>query len=132
MKKNNVVHCKGVCGYPYQVIWPNKKFTFRDLQIANGIDPQTGRGQTCTTLTLYKALKKSLKSENPPVYLLGDQKAEPQGEGRGRKALVYCSRSIMNLLKHARSKKVTVDFAEPTSEPVPVSPAIESPELATV
>ena len=108
MKKQNTTVTRGPGRPQYQMLIPSGKFTFTDLEIANGVNPKTGKGKRCTTLTLRKNLKKDMyildkKGEiartnpNSLIVLLKDILAEPDSKsGLGRKQLVYIRRSQLN------------------------------------
>lgn len=74
---------------------PKGKFTFTDFEIANGVNPKTGKGKDCTTLTLRKWLKEDLsKRGHSTIVHLKDTFAEPTGKGGlGRKQYVYTRRA---------------------------------------
>lgn len=126
----------------YQIKWPTGKFTFTDLEIENGVNPDTGKGKDCTTLTLRKGLKRDQgKRGYSLIVLLKGVLAEPNNKkGLGRKQLVYARRTVADkfVAKPAKpatkevktpaprkAKKVsapksdvTVDVATPQPEPV--------------
>lgn len=74
---------------------PKGKFTFTDFEIANGVNPKTGKGKDCTTLTLRKWLKEDLsKRGHSTIVHLKDTFAEPTSKaGLGRKQYVYQRRA---------------------------------------
>lgn len=74
---------------------PKGKFTFTDLELANGVNPKTGKGKDCTTLTLRKWLKRELnKRGHSAIVHLKDVLADPNGKhGLGRKQYVYTRRA---------------------------------------
>jgi hypothetical protein len=80
----------------YEIKWPRGKFTFTDLEIENGVNPKTGKGKNCTTLTLRKGLRRDQAKRNQSMIVcLKDILAEPNSKkGMGRKQLVYAPRSI--------------------------------------
>lgn len=74
---------------------PKGKFTFTDFEIANGVNPKTGKGKECTTLTLRKWLKRELsKRGHSAIVHLKDTFADPTSKnGLGRKQYVYQKRT---------------------------------------
>ncbi len=96
--KNNTATAnkKGKAGRPkYQPVVPAGKFTFQELEIANGVDPKTGRGTKCTALTLRKFLARDAQRRNMSefVVLKGVLESPNSERGLGRKQLVYARRS---------------------------------------
>lgn len=92
MKKNNAQNGPG--RPKYEPVLPKGKFTFTDFEVANGVNPKTGKGKNCTTLTLRKWLKKDLaKRGHSVVTLLKDVLSDPNSKkGLGRKQFVYQKR----------------------------------------
>jgi hypothetical protein len=113
----------------YATKWPRGKFTFTDLEIENEVDPNTGKGKNCTTLTLRKALKRELANRKTGAVLqLKGTLAEPNSKaGLGRKQFVYARRTV--------AEKMTAKGSAPrkTVEPSAASVAIaESPAPESV
>ncbi len=73
---------------------PRGKFTFSDLEVENGVDPKTGKGENCTRLTLRKWSKDELKNTRSGLIIrIKDALAQPNNEkGLGRKAFVFQKR----------------------------------------
>lgn len=124
MKKNNKSKSKsngpGGPGRPqYEIKWPRGKFTFTDLEVENGVNPETGKGKNCTTLTLRKGLKRDLaKRSHSVIAQLDGVLAEPNSKsGKGRKQLVYIRRVKTDAAKTHKGKTkadVTVDISSTT------------------
>lgn len=106
----------------YEVKWPRGKFTFTDLEIENGVNPDTGRGKECTTLTLRKALKRELTNRRSGAVIhLKDALADPNSEsGLGRKQYVYTRRTGVATAKasapHKAKSKAPADVSESTTK----------------
>jgi hypothetical protein len=85
----------------YTPVIPKGKFTFTDLEIANGVNPKTGKGKDCTTLTLRKWLKRELaKRGHSAIVHLKDTFADPTSKhGLGRKQYVYQRRAGVTIAK---------------------------------
>lgn len=124
MKKNSKSNGPG--RPQYEIKWPRGKFTFTDLEIENGVNPKTGKGKNCTTLTLRKGLKRDqAKRGHSVIVCLKDILAEPNSKsGLGRKQLVYARRSMAEKYATAKSAPrkakadVTVDVANTPTAPV--------------
>jgi hypothetical protein len=102
---------------------PHGKFTFTDLEVENGVNPKTGKGKKCTTLTLRKWLKRELSNRRTgAVMLLKDTLAEPNGKsGLGRKQLVYTHRTGVAAPKASAPRKAkdtapTADVSQSTKD----------------
>ena len=118
----------------YEVKWPNGKFTFLKLMVENGVDPKTGKGEKCTTLTLRKNMKAELKKKDSVIVRL-DALAEPNSEnGLGRKGYVFIRRSqlkdSMTVLKTPAAPKKVAATAETADAPADITPAAPVAETA--
>lgn len=140
-------------GRPHYVVrWPRGKFTFTDLEIENGVNPKTGKGKNCTTLTLRKALKRELSNRRSgAVVHLKDTLADPNSKsGLGRKQYVYTRRTGVTASKASAPRKaaaaaaadVTVNVSQATQDyeaqkaallaPIPVVTITPAPTPAPV
>ena len=129
MKKNSKSNDPG--RPQYEIKWPRAKFTFTDLEIENGVNPNTGKGKNCTTLTLRKGLKRDqAKRGHSVIVCLKDILAEPNSKsGLGRKQLVYARRSMAE--KYAN--KTSAPRKAKADVPVNVSTApVDATSQATV
>jgi hypothetical protein len=104
----------------YQIKWPKGKFTFTDLETENGVNPNTGKGKECTTLTLRKGLKRDLAKRNrSEIVILKGVLAEPNSKnGLGRKQLVYARRVVADKFE-AKAKSVAPAKDKAKSKPAP-------------
>ncbi len=98
-----------------------KEFTFTDFEVANGVNPKTGKGKECTTLTLRKWLKRDKARMGKSILvLLKGVTADPNSrKGLGRRAHLFSLRSKVNT---TRTPRVTQDA------PSDVSPETKSYE----
>jgi len=126
----------------YVPIIPRGKFTFSDLETANGVNLETGKGERCTTLTLRKWVKREVGSRKGAIIRVKNILAEPNSEsGLGRKQYVFIRRPAENTPKAVKPStekapaQTTADYeatkkallAE-TAVPVDVAPAaVETP-----
>ena len=121
----------------YSPIVPNKRFTFGDLCIANGVNLETGKGDKCTALTLRKWLAKNTKGKASAIAKLDGILAQPDNEkGLGRKSFVFNKRSLVEASASKSTKgkgtsvpAVTIAPATVT-EPVAVTPGEPAPVVA--
>lgn len=124
MKKNSKSNGPG--RPRYSVKWPRGKFTFTDLEIENGVNPKSGKGKECTTLTLRKAVKRELGNRRSgAIVLVKDTLAEPNSKsGLGRKQLVYTRRPGVTAQKATAAPRkakvtapdVTVNVSQATTD----------------
>ena len=107
-----------------------RQFTIGDLFLANGVDPESGKGEKCSALTVRNNVKFLVKSKI--LELVEDKFGEPDSEkGLGRKQFVYkrVSHADAPAPKQKREKKeqlVTAVTVAPS--PAPVSEVASSPE----
>ena len=115
--KKNTAATRGPGRPQYTPVIPRSKFTFSDFEEANGVNPNTGKGEKCTTLTLRKWLKRNLLGRQSLVVHLKGITAEPTSEnGLGRKQYVYQRRSLAGnkpTVKAAPDKSSTVEASTP-------------------
>ena len=78
----------------YNPVFPKGNFTFSDFLTVNGVDPETGKGENCTMLTLRKWMKKdaSRHQRSEVVRVQGELAAPDSDNGKGRKKFVFCLR----------------------------------------
>ena len=72
----------------YDPVIPRGKFTKRQLDEANGVNPDTGKGKACSGLTLTKWLKRK-EGKALVVRVKGEFAAPDSKSGLGRKAFLY-------------------------------------------
>jgi hypothetical protein len=145
MKKNNInaksqsqSQHRGPGRPRYIPLIPRGNFTFTDLETLNGVNPATGEGKNCTTLTLRKWLKRDMyitdktgkvirTNHKSSVMLVKDTLAEPNGKnGLGRKQYVYTRRAGTPVAKASPAKasaprKVKADVTvDVSTAPAPV------------
>ncbi len=113
--KKDTTNTRGPGRPKYTPDYPRKKlWTFTDLEDANGVNPNTGKGKFCTTLTLRKELardmflpftsgkRKGKPNRNAPnsnsiVVLMEDLQASSNSDkGLGRKQNVYILRAKLD------------------------------------
>lgn len=123
MKKNSKAQNRGPGRPKYTPVIPRGKFTFTDLEEANGVNTKTGKGKNCTTLTLRKWLKRELSNRRSgAIVLLKDVLADPNSKsGLGRKQYVYTRRAGVTAPKAAapkatRKAKATADVSQSTQD----------------
>lgn len=116
----------------YTPVLPKGKFTFTDLEIANGVNPKTGKGKSCTTLTLRKWLKRELaKRGHSAIVHLKDTLADPNGKnGLGRKQYVYQRRAGVTLKASVPAPKAAPKATAPKATRKPR--AVAAPAVADV
>ena len=128
MKKNSKSNGPG--RPQYEIKWPRGKFTFTDLEIENGVNPKTGKGKNCTTLTLRKGLKRDqAKRGHSVIVCLKDILAEPNSKsGLGRKQPVYARRSVAEkyATKTSAPRKAKADVTVNVSTTAPVDAVSQS------
>jgi hypothetical protein len=113
---------KGKPGRPlYVPKFPRKvEFTLKDFCLANGVDPETGKGPNCSKLTLIKWLGRDKARKGRSLVKRLDHTAAPDSEkGLGRKAFLFSLR-----------EKLAADSAD-TATPAPASPEIPTPAEAS-
>jgi hypothetical protein len=124
----------------YQIKWPTGKFTFQDLEILNGVDPETGKGKVCTKLTLRKGLARDLALNSKSLIVKTKETRAPDSEsGLGRKSFVFIRRSKLQATKAKKSAKaaevlapvVTIAPVETPVETVAVEAPVETPVETT-
>ena len=99
-KKNTTATAHDHPGRPrYTMVYPaTLTFTFVELMNANGVDtrralkngdenPNYGRGENCTMLTVRKNLKHALANDD--AFLMRGYTAVPDSNGLGRRGLLY-------------------------------------------
>lgn len=128
---------KNSVGRPkYEIKWPRGKFTFTDLEVENGVNPKTGKGKQCTTLTLRKGLKRELaRRSHSVIVLLKDTFADPTSKkGLGRKQFVYQRRVVARAEKPVNESapkakdsvsKATKSYEALKAELLAPTPAVE-------
>lgn len=134
-----------------------KEFTFTDFEIANGVNPKTGKGKECTTLTLRKWLKRDKAKVGHSVLVrIKGVTADPMSKkGLGRRAYLYSLRSKVNATrtpkaatpapsdvseatksyeatKAALLSDTSVPVTAPAPEPTPEVTPTPAPETAPV
>jgi len=149
--KTNKPTIRGPGRPQYTPIVPRGKFTFTDFEVINGVNPETGKGDMCTTLTLRKWLKRDLLDRQSLVVHLRGVTAEPASKnGLGRKQYVYQRRSlagnkptvkapaktdtatpevivdVSQATKDYEAKKVELGIAVPAVTITPEAPAVET------
>lgn len=123
---------------------PTKKnWTFTDFEVANGVNPDTGKGDRCTTLTLrnwlsgdmYIPVKNSSPRVNPKSLVVrakdanGDfMLAEPTAGKLGRKQLVYTKRVGAIAPKATKTPKATKDSTPKSAPATDLSPETQDYE----
>lgn len=110
VKTNKQTTAKRGPGRPkYVPTIPRGKFTFAELEAANGVDLSTGKGGKCTTLTLRKWMKREIANRrNGAVMLVKDILAEPNSaSGLGRKQYVYIRRPAEKSPQATKPRKET-------------------------
>lgn len=102
----------------YEVKWPRGKFTFNDLMVLNGVDPETGKGPNCAKLTLVNHLKKDLARKGHSTIVKLDELAPPANGKLGRKQFVFQKRVQATDKQDKGSVKetVTVDVSKETKD----------------
>jgi hypothetical protein len=93
-KTSNVETKQGPGRPKYEPTIPRKtRFTFQDFMAANGVNPETGKGEKCSKLTLNNWMKRN-EGKNSPIVRLKGISAKPNSEtGLGRKQFVFCKRA---------------------------------------
>ena len=110
--KTNPEQNKSVGRPKYQPLFPRKaKWTFADFEIANGVNPKTGKGEKCARLTLRNYMK---RSDSQVVQVKGELMKSNSPKGLGRKAYLF-------QLRDKATAKTTVKVARKTSKREPVS-----------
>jgi hypothetical protein len=100
-----------------------KKWTLADFCVANGVNPETGKGPNCSKLTLIKNLTRGLSGRNSLILQL-DEYREPNHEsGLGRKCNVYSLREKANVDTSAKPTQApkSARTAKPTKKPAKVT-----------
>jgi len=119
----------------YVIKWPTGKFTFQDLEILNGVNPETGKGENCTKLTLRKGMAKDLALKGKSFIVKTDETRKPDSEsGLGRKSFVFVRRSKLVAAKAAKKAAKTTVLAPVvtiTSTPAPAPTPAPVAEPAT-
>jgi hypothetical protein len=114
---------------------PKGKFTFTDFEIANGVNPKTGKGKDCTTLTLRKWLKEDLsKRGHSTIVHLKDTFAEPTGKGGlGRKQYVYQRRAGVSVKAVAHAPETpAAGKSKATRKPRTVTVKVDKTDIVSV
>ena len=94
------------------------EWTLRDFMVANGVNPDTGKGPRCSKLTLIKFLASDSERMGHSIVKRLSKTAEPAGDGKlGRKPFVYTLRA-----------KKSVNDAAPEAAPAP-APAPEAGDV---
>lgn len=107
---------------------PKGKFTMRQFCELNGVNPDTGKGEKCSKLTLIKFMARDAKRKGmSEIVRLKDETRNPAGEkGLGRKAFVFQLRS-----KFAKANAtVNVPIVDVTPAPVDAPVADSTPVSA--
>lgn len=117
---------RGVGRPRYEATVPQGKFTMRQFCEINGVDPETGKGEKCSKLTLIKFLARDAKKKGMSMIVrLKDETRAPAGEkGLGRKAFVFVRRSKLG-------NKVAVDVGTQSDATVNVPVVDVTPAPAT-
>ena len=128
MNKNTATVTQGPGRPKYTPAYPRKKlWTFTDLEDANGVNPNTGKGKFCTTLTLRKFLKRDMfiltkkgkvvrPNPDSTVVLMEDLQASSNStKGLGRKQYVYLLRAKLD----AKTTKAAAAPATPKATRAP-------------
>lgn len=92
-KNSNVEVNQGPGRPKYEPTLPRKnRFTFTDFMTANGVNPETGKGEKCSKLTLNNWMKRNEGKNSPIVRLTGISAKSNSATGLGRKQFVFCKR----------------------------------------
>lgn len=97
----------------------SKEFTFTDFEVANGVNPKTGKGKECTTLTLRKWLKRDKARLGKSILVqLKGVTAEPNSrKGLGRRAHLFSLRSRVSVTRTPRTQNApTNDVSQSTKD----------------
>lgn len=73
----------------YEMIFPSQdEFTILDIFIANGVNPETGKGEKCSAQTIRAGVKHLLKVKL--LERVADKLSAPNStDGKGRKMFVF-------------------------------------------
>lgn len=133
--KNNSVKHSGPGRPAYKPKFPAKlRWTMTDFQIRNGVDPETGKGEHCSKLTLVKFLARELANRRSGlvIKLKGETAAPSSDSGLGRKAFLHCLRSRVNELdeKTPKTKKLATARKSTVSVKLAPTPSYEDTKAA--
>lgn len=105
---------------------PQGRFTLRKFCEFNGVNPDTGKGDNCSRLTLIQFINRdAAEKKNKSVLVKLPDTVKPHGEkGLGRKAFLYCRREKLATLNtkdstkapKAKASKVSVDVGTSTAD----------------
>ena len=110
--KTNAKQNKSVGRPKYQPLFPRKaKWTFADFEMANGVDPKTGKGEKCARLTLRNYMK---RPDSQVVQVKGEFMKSNSPKGLGRKPYLF-------QLRDKATTKTTVKVARKTVKHEPVT-----------
>jgi hypothetical protein len=112
------------------------RFTFGDLCVTNGVNPDTLKGDNCTGLTLRKYLKrdKARKGKSNIVMLKGQFGKPDSKDGLGKPPFLYCLRERLadaGVTPAAKSKASKKPLAKAKASSVTV-PLATVPDAAPV
>lgn len=124
----------------YNPVFPTTdKWTFNDFEITNGVDPQTGKGEKCSRLTLRKWLDADMYTEEGNLrkssqIVLVKKELSPSGsiKGLGRKRLVYQFRNKVNTDKVITDNPVVETPVADVTVNVGTDTVTETPETTGI
>jgi len=113
------------------------RFTFGDLCNANGVNPDTLKGENCTGLTLRKFLKRDkARKGKSNIVMLKDQCGKPDSkDGLGKPPFLYCLRERLadaQVAAPAKASKKPLAKASKSSVTVPLAPDATAPVVNAV